>query len=493
MVNRVTLVAILTATVVSVASLQAQTVQLVNAFPKLTFHQPVFLTNSGDGTDRLFVVQQDGFIKVFANDSNTTSSTTFLNISRKLSASDGEEGLLGLAFDPQFQQNGYFYIDYTAPNPLHTVVSRFHVSALNPNKADSLSEFTILTVNQPFTNHNAGMIAFGPDSDLYIAFGDGGSGGDPFNNGQNCTQLLGKILRIDVRDTTDTTHYRIPPDNPFAANTAGNRKEIWAYGLRNPFRFSFDQATGMLWAGDVGQDTREEIDIITRGGNYGWRIMEGTACYNPPSGCDTTGLTLPVIDYTHDLGNAVIGGYVYRGSRRPDLRGDYIYGDDGSGRIWMLQYAAGKVVASAEMLHSPYNISAFGVDEHNEMYVVSYSTSTNTSLYRFVRSPLAVNAPPGSTTVPVGTVLRQNFPNPFNPMTTIAFHLALASRVTVRVYDNLGREVDRLLDGVRDAGDLELRWDASRFASGVYMCQLESVALSTGEKVVRTMEMNFLK
>ncbi len=473
---------------------QAQTVQLVNGFPGLTFHQPVYVTHSNDGSDRLFVVQQDGIIKTFANDSNATTATTFLDVSRKLSATDGEEGLLGMAFDPQFTQNGYFYIDYTAPNPLHTVVARFHVSPVNNDKADSLSEFIILTVNQPFPNHKAGMLAFGPDSDLYIALGDGGSGGDPFGNGQNCNQLLGKILRIDVRDTTLSTHYRIPADNPFARDTTGKRGEIWAFGLRNPWRFSFDPLTGMLWAGDVGQDSREEIDIVAKGGDYGWNIMEGTACYNPSSGCDTTGLTMPVIDYDHSLGDAVIGGYVYRGDRRPDLQGAYIYGDEGSGRIWMLRYNAGHVTATAQLIHSPYAISSFGVDARSELIIVSYSTSGNTSLYRFARSTLAVNnGSGGGEIVPMETTLRQNFPNPFNPVTSIPFHLSATSRVSLTVFDNLGRRVGELLAGTRTAGDYIVRWDASNLASGVYLCRFQWEDLGGTRRTVQTMEMNFIK
>ncbi len=274
-VNRWTALGLLGAVLFGLSTSSTQTVQLVNAFPHLTFHQPVFITHSNDGTDRLFVVQQDGFIKVFANDSNATTSTTFLNVSAKLSAPNGEEGLLGLAFDPHFAQNGYFYIDYTAPSPLHSVVARYRVLPGNPNKADSLNEFILLTVNQPFTNHKAGALAFGPDSDLYIALGDGGSGGDPMNNGQNCTQLLGKILRIDVRDTTASTHYRIPSDNPFADDMTGKRGEIWAFGLRNPWRFSFDSLTGCFGPAMLGRTRAKKSTSSPKGRTTGGESWKG--------------------------------------------------------------------------------------------------------------------------------------------------------------------------------------------------------------------------
>ena len=307
--------------ILSVRSGSAQTVSLVKAFPQLTFNTPVFLTHAGDGTNRIFVVQQDGNILVFPDDSSVAAARTFLHITPKLSAVSGEEGLLGLAFHPQYGTNGYFYVNYTAPNPLRTVVARYRVLSGDPDRADSTSEFKIIEINQPFTNHNGGMLSFGPDGYLYMGMGDGGSGNDPLGNGQSMTTLLGKMLRIDVNDTTASLHYRIPPDNPFAGNSSGWREEIWALGMRNPWRWSFDPPTGKLWAGDVGQDTREEVDIITKGGNYGWNIMEGTICRPPTTTCDTAGLTLPIKDYTHALGIAVTGGYVYRGSRVPFLCG----------------------------------------------------------------------------------------------------------------------------------------------------------------------------
>ena len=460
----------------------AQPGQLVNAFPALSFNRPVFLTNSGDGTNRIFVVQEDGFIKVFPNDSTAASALTFLNLSRNISSSSGEEGLLGLAFDPHFSQNGYFYVDYTArgsvpPTYLQTMVSRFHVDPASPDKADSTSEFVLLRITQPFSNHNGGMLAFGQDGYLYIGLGDGGDAYDPDSNGQNTHVLLGKILRIDVSDTTATAHYRIPPDNPFAANASGEREEIWAYGLRNPWRFSFDSTTGRLWVGDVGQAEREEIDIVERGKNYGWNIMEGTICTSsgaPVSNCDTTGLTLPIKDYDHSLGDAVVGGYVYRGYRRPDLTGDYLYGDNGSGRIWVLRYEHGERTLDSLLMQAPFNISAFGMDEQHELYVVSHSFSTTTSIYRFAGPPLqTAGISPPSVPAP-GFSLQQNYPNPFNPVTNIGYRLARSGQVRLQVFDVLGRLVTTIVNGVEAQGAHVVRFDGASLPSGAYYYRVET-------------------
>lgn len=237
-------------------------------FPNLSFSHPVGLYSAEDGTDRLFVVEQEGRIQVFGNNPNVSVTEVFLDI-RDLVLFGGEQGLLGLAFHPNFAQNRYFYVDYVAPNPRRTVIARYSVSPTNPDMTDMNSELVLLEVAQPFENHNGGQIAFGPDGYLYIALGDGGSGGDPQGNGQNRATLLGKILRIDIDSPSSSLNYGIPPDNPFVGNTEGFREEIYAYGLRNPWRFSFDLTTGRLWVADVGQDRMEEIDIVEKGKNYG--------------------------------------------------------------------------------------------------------------------------------------------------------------------------------------------------------------------------------
>jgi glucose/arabinose dehydrogenase len=459
-------------------------IRLVDAFPNISFFKPIFLTHPGDGTNRLFVVQQTGLIMVFNNDPATASVSTFLDVSGKLSAKGGEEGLLGLAFHPQFATNGVFFINYTAPNPLRTVVAKYHVSAANPSVADTAGE-VVLEVNQPYTNHNGGMLAFGPDGYLYIGMGDGGSGGDPQNNGQSLTTLLGKILRIDVNSQSQNYKYVIPPDNPFVGNFNGYREEIWAYGLRNPWRFSFDRTTGLLWAGDVGQSDWEEVDIIERGKNYGWRIMEGFSCYEPHTGCDKTGLTLPVVSYSHTEGQAITGGYVYRGSLCPDLVGTYLYGDYGTRRVWRLKTEAGSVISDSLLFLAPSLISSFGEDNSGELYVTSYSSTTSTQIYRFDQTTPTWVQEGGLH--PEGFHLEQNFPNPFNPATSIRFTVGVVSgqspaprstagpvtsNVRMAVYDLLGREVAMLVDGEKEPGTYEVSFDGSNLPSGVYIYKL---------------------
>ncbi|WP_296704664.1 PQQ-dependent sugar dehydrogenase, partial [Algoriphagus sp.] len=255
-------------------------ITVVEAFPKLSFTRPVDFQHAGDNSNRVFVVEQRGVISVFQNDLETTEKTEFLKIENLVDDSGNEEGLLGLAFHPDYKSNGYFYVNYTATNPNRTVISRFSVSSSNPNQADGSSELVLLEFDQPFSNHNGGQISFGPDGYLYIAVGDGGSGGDPRGNGQNRKSLLGSILRIDIDRTEGSKNYAIPSDNPFANNNLGFKEEIYAYGLRNPWRFSFDSANGQLWVGDVGQNKYEEVDIIKKGGNYGWNSMEGFHCFN---------------------------------------------------------------------------------------------------------------------------------------------------------------------------------------------------------------------
>jgi hypothetical protein len=318
------------------------------------------------------VVEQRGVIHVFNNSATTTNTTVFLDISDRV-LFGGEQGLLGLAFHPNFTANGYFYVDYTTDNPRRTIVSRFSVSANATNLADANSETILLQVAQPFSNHNGGQIAFGPEDEyLYVALGDGGSGGDPYGNGQNRSTLLGSILRIDVDTATDGLNYSIPEDNPFAGNTEGFAEEIYAYGLRNPWRFSFDPVTEWLWAADVGQNEVEEVDLIEKGKNYGWNITEGSQCYSPPAGCNQTGLELPVWDYTRALGYSVTGGFVYRGSELDELYGAYIYGDYGSGLVWALWYNGSGEPTNLQILSTTLTIPSFGVDENNELYICAF-------------------------------------------------------------------------------------------------------------------------
>lgn len=342
--------------------------KVVNAYPKLTFSSPVEYTHANDGTNRVFVVEQEGKIRVFENDANTSSAGTYLDIRKKVAAS-GEMGLLGLAFHPDFKKNGFFYVNYTKNNPRETVVSRFKASSANAAQVDPASEVVLFRFAQPYSNHNGGKVLFGPDGFLYVSTGDGGSGGDPQNNGQNKSSWLGKILRVDV-NSTEKGQYGIPADNPFKGNAKGYREEIFAYGLRNPWRISFDDE-GRLWAGDVGQNSIEEVDIITKGGNYGWRVKEGNADYNAKDNAvNAADLVAPVWQYSHNNGDiSITGGVVYQGSAYPSLRGKYIVADYASGRLWALTPNGSKTATVQELMTRAGSISAFGEDQKKEIYL----------------------------------------------------------------------------------------------------------------------------
>ena len=346
------------------------------AFPALSLSRMVGMSYPPDGSDQLYVVLQPGRIVSFPNDPNVDTAELFLDIRDRVNDRGEEEGLLGLAFDPQYAANGHLYVYYSASGPRRSVVSRFSASA-DGRRADPGSERVLLEVAQPFSNHNGGQIAFGPDGYLYIALGDGGSRGDPHGNGQDLTTLLGSILRIDVRAVESEGAYAVPSDNPFVGR-AGTRPEIWAYGLRNPWRFSFDRATGDLWTADVGQNRFEEVDVIRPGLNYGWNVMEGEECF-VRSDCDRTGLEMPVVEYGREGGCSVTGGYVYRGSRLPSLYGAYVYGDYCSGRIWALRHDGDEVIEHLQIADSSLRIPSFGEDADGDLYVLSFDGT----IYRF--------------------------------------------------------------------------------------------------------------
>ncbi len=328
---------------------------------------PVQLTHAGDGSGRLFVVEQRGRVLVVRE--GVLEPEPFLDIRERVSCC-GERGLLSVAFPPGYAEKGHFYVNYTDLSG-GTVVARFSVSE-DPDAADASSEEIVITIPQPYANHNGGQLAFAPgDGYLYIGMGDGGSAGDPQNYAQNPRSLLGKLLRIDVESAERP--YGIPPNNPFA-QSADHLPEIWALGLRNPWRFSFDRGTGDLYIGDVGQGQYEEVDYQAAssdgGENYGWRIMEGAHCYDSPT-CDRAGLLLPVAEYDHSRGCSVTGGVVYRGLTYPRMQGVYYYGDYCSGRIWGLK-RAGQEWESTELTKTSYRIVSFGEDESGDVYVVDY-------------------------------------------------------------------------------------------------------------------------
>lgn len=452
---------------------------LQNAFPNLTFSSPVFLTHSGDGTDRVFIVEQAGRIKVFPNSSNALLAKEYLNITDRVS-SGGEKGLLGLAFHPDYETNGYFYVNYT--NATSTVISRFQVTS-NPDSADKNSEFLILTFTQPYSNHNGGWIGFGPDDgNLYIATGDGGSGGDPQNNAQRINTFLGKILCLDVDGGTP---YAIPSTNPFVDSTnAQVKKEIYAWGMRNPWRCSFDPVTGWLWAGDVGQGEWEEIDLIVNGKNYGWRCYEGNHPYNT-SGCNYPEYIFPIWEYGHGPECSLTGGYVYRGPSVPGLEGKYIYGDYCSSKIWSLEYDGITPTVNQYLLNVTGSLTSFGVDQQNELYL----TSSNGKVYRFTPTVTSIE-----NDITINEYfIEQNYPNPFNPATIIKYNLPEDSEVSIKIYDALGKEIDSITTGYQPKGTYQRTWNAKGFASGVYYVKMNAQSLSSNKTFSRTMKMLYLK
>jgi glucose/arabinose dehydrogenase len=338
------------------------------------FEQPVYVTSPDDGTDRLFVVERRGRIRIIAG--GEILPQAFLEIPALVESGGSEQGLLSMAFPPDFAESGAFYVYYTATSEEgvgDNTIARFHVSAVDPNRADPDSREVLISVPDQRTNHNGGILQFGPDGFLYAGFGDGGGGGDPLENAQNPETLLGSILRIDPASDAGGESYAIPDDNPFA-DGQGGAPEVWAWGLRNPWRFSFDRETGDLYIADVGQGAWEEIDWApagTPGGlNFGWNLMEGSACFRADV-CDETGLTLPVAEYSHEFGCSVTGGYVYRGEREPALEGVYLFGDYCSGLVWGLgRDAAGDWVLS-DPIETGLSISSFGEDAAGEVYLVS--------------------------------------------------------------------------------------------------------------------------
>lgn len=346
-------------------------IRLRPAFTNLRYRRPLQLAHAGDDSGRLFVVEQNGRILVFENDPTVSQHDVFLDIGDKVRRRHNEEGLLALAFHPDFATNRQFFIYYSASNPRRGVLSRFTANADDPNKTNPDSEKIIFEIEQPWGNHNGCSLNFGPDGYLYFSLGDGGSANDPLNSGQDLSTLLGAILRIDVDNEEAGRAYAIPDDNPFV-DRPDARDEIWAYGLRNVWRMSFDPETGDLWAGDVGQNEYEEIDLITKGGNYGWRLREGKHPFT--SGQPDGELIDPVVEYDHSLGLSITGGYVYRGDRYPQMQGVYLYADYVTGRIWGLRYDDGAMTAHREVLAARRRppVASFGVDANGELYICAF-------------------------------------------------------------------------------------------------------------------------
>ena len=366
-------------------------VKAVRAFENLVFERPIVVTHAGDGSNRVFVAEQDGIIKVFPNDADVEEATVFLDIDERCRYKDNqnEEGLLGFAFHPKFKENGQLFVYYTTASEDHTsFVSRFTL-AKGAATVDPSSEEVIMKIPQPFWNHNGGTIAFGPDGFLYIGLGDGGSGNDPGGNGQNLRTLLGSILRIDVDTKEAGKGYGIPKDNPFVdleivVDRRGRKEkampEIYAYGLRNVWRMSFDRETGKLWVGDVGQNLWEEINIIEKGGNYGWNIREAKHWFRPDGNDEKTDKLIdPVWEYDHSIGKSITGGGVYRGKEVSALVGKYVYADYVTGLLWALEHDGTKTVANYTLTGEKLPVMSFGEDQNGEVYF----TTTFGQLYKF--------------------------------------------------------------------------------------------------------------
>jgi glucose/arabinose dehydrogenase len=457
-------------------------IEIIRAFTNLDFDQPVDLQSPNDNSNRLFIVEQEGEIYVFENFDSNTTTTQFLDIRDKV-IYDGERGLLGLAFHPNYENNGYFFINYTAPNPLRTVIAKYEVSTIDSNIADEQSEIIILEIDQPYRNHNGGQIAFGPDGYLYIGMGDGGSGGDPLNHGQNLETLLGAMLRIDINNSNEEYNYSIPIDNPYINNNSGYREEIYAHGLRNPWRFSFDNITGDCWIADVGQNEYEEIDILEYAGNYGWRIMEGFHCFDPATDCDTSELILPIFEYDHNIGESITGGYVYRGTMLPSLIGYYIFADFEYGDVYSLDYNdLDSIDVNIIGNLGSYSVTSFGIDQNNEIYICDLSGE----IYKLVdTTSLSVDG----DLIPLTFRLHQNYPNPFNPITTLQYELPGDSFVNITVYDMLGNVVSNLVSANQSSGYKSVQWNATNnqgqsVSAGVYLYSIEAGVFRQTKKMV---------
>ena len=452
----------------------AQTVTTEDAFPGVTFSAPIALVAAPGEAARAYVVEQGGAVK--AATLGGSAATVFLDLTDRVSYRRGTEtGLLGLAFHPGYAQNGRLFVNYTAPGDARGVVvtriSEFR--RRDDGAADPDSERVLLEVGQPFDNHNAGTLAFGPDGLLYAALGDGGSGGDPQGNGQNPETLLGALLRLDVDDVPEGAEYGVPQDNPFVGRAG--RDEIYATGLRNPWKFSIAD-DGTIWLGDVGQDVWEEIDRIERGGNYGWGEVEGPACFPAGSSCDLGAYDAPVFSYRHgpSTGVSVTGGVDLRGTPLAGT-GDYIYGDFASGRLWALDVSA-EPATTTLLLDSDALVSSIDRGPDGAVYVTDYRGTVS----RLVAQGGTATAPPA----PAGVALRLAGPNPFGAATTVEAEAPAGAPLRVAVFDALGREVARLWDGPAPPDALRLHLDGAGLAAGVYDVRLASGAGRASVRVV---------
>lgn len=433
------------------------------------FTNPVSIKHAGD--NRLFIVERAGVIKIVNND-GSTNPTPFIDINTLVSNSGGERGLLGLAFHPNYLTNGFFYVNYINNNG-DTVISRFVTNPPDDNTANPSTEEILLTIAQPYSNHNGGDIAFGSDGYLYIATGDGGSGGDPENRSQNLNSLLGKLLRIDVNTASGGNNYGIPSDNPFVG-TANARDEIWAYGLRNPWRFSFDRQTNDIWIADVGQNDIEEINMVpitTAGVNYGWRCYEGNSAYNTTGCPDVNTITFPVSQYSHSGSGAfkcsITGGYRYRGTAQSTLSGLYFFADYCSNEIGILEYNGTTWDMSFTQQYSGNNWTAFGEDVDGEIYVAGLSSG---NIFKIVDTNLSTDEFNLSSV--------KMYPNPTNDM--VYFDSSSATNIIskITIYNIQGTAIKT----VNNTNNSSIKVSTKDLASGLYLTEITATNGKTSLK-----------
>ncbi|WP_417291457.1 PQQ-dependent sugar dehydrogenase [Corallibacter sp.] len=433
------------------------------------FTNPVSIKHAGD--NRLFIVERAGVIKIVNND-GSTNPTPFIDINTLVSNSGGERGLLGLAFHPNYLTNGFFYVNYINNNG-DTVISRFVTNPPDGNTANPSTEEILLTIAQPYSNHNGGDIAFGSDGYLYIATGDGGSGGDPENRSQNLNSLLGKLLRIDVNTASGGNNYGIPNDNPFVG-TANARDEIWAYGLRNPWRFSFDRQTNDIWIADVGQNDIEEINMVpitTAGVNYGWRCYEGNSAYNTTGCPDVNTITFPVSQYSHSGSGAfkcsITGGYRYRGTAQSTLSGLYFFADYCSNEIGILEYNGTTWDMSFTQQYSGNNWTAFGEDVDGEIYVAGLSSG---NIFKIVDTNLSTDEFNLSSV--------KMYPNPTNDM--VYFDSSSATNIIskITIYNIQGTAIKT----VNNTNNSSIKVSTKDLASGLYLTEITATNGKTSLK-----------
>lgn len=450
---------------------------LENAFPALTFSGPTDIQHAGDGTNRLFVTEKSGRIWVLRNFNGETQKSLFLDLSDKVGVI-GEAGLLGIAFHPDYASNGYFYVTYVTPHPYHSILARYTVGAF-PNIARDDSELIIIDSPQTSFIHNGGQIAFGPDGYLYYGMGDTSER----RYAQELDSIKGSLLRIDVDTTTVTDNYGIPPDNPFAGNNIGDCEEIYAYGFRNPWRFSIEPTTGRIWLSDVGEDTYEEINLIKKGGNYGWYFMEGFECLDP-NRCDFSEYDLkpPLYVYDHTQGLAIIGGAVYRGKTLWELAGNYLYADYSSGNVWALRFDGAFPPSARTLISNAPFLLTFGTDQFGEPLF----GGGDGKLYRITAVPSAVES-----VSPPATRVLGNYPNPFNPETTLRYETGNRGFVALRVFSADGRLVRTINIGEVPPGSHAATWNGRNdrghtAPTGVYyyVLTLDGTHAGTGKMVL---------